>query len=417
MKSQKNIGAIKKCQICSRKNLQTVLDLGHQPIVQAYLTAKQLHEPEITYPLNLCRCRQCGLLQIDYIIDPEVVFPKNYPYRTGLTKMLIINFQELAETLEKKYRLKNDDLIIDIGSNDGTLLNGFKKKGMRVLGVEPTNAARVANKNGIETLQEFFTVKTAKKILKKYGRAKIVTATNVFAHIPNPIELTKNIRGVLRPDGVFVSESQYLMDIIEKLEFDTIYHEHLRFYSLKPLVKLFSLAGMNLADAERISAAGGSIRIYAKPGRGSMSLLAKKLVANEERAGIYSSEALNDFAGKVIAAKNDLVSLLLKLKKDGASIAGIGSPARANTLLGFSKINTHLLDYTCEKSGSPKINLFTPGSHIPVLDEKKLFKKKPDYALILSWHIGYELMAILRKNGYNGKFIMPLPTPKIIPNF
>lgn len=414
MKLQKQTGAVKKCQLCSHKTLQSVLPLGHQPITQAYLTAKQLCEPEITYPLNLCRCPRCGLLQIDYIVSPEAVFPKNYPYRTGLTNMLIRNFRELASTIEKKYCLKRGDLIVDIGSNDGTLLNVFKEKGMKVLGIEPTDAARIANKNGIETLQEFFTGKTAEKILNKRGRAKIVTATNVFAHIPNPLELTKNIKKILRPDGIFASESQYLADIIEKLEFDTIYHEHLRFYSLKPLAKLFSLSGMSLIDVEKISAAGGSIRAYARPGRHPASLRTKKLILAEKKAGIYDSESLNKFAKKIVSAKNDLVSLLLKLKKDGAIIAGVGSPARSNTLLGFSKINTHLLDYTCEKNGSPKIGLFTPGTHIPVVDEKELFQKQPDYALILSWHIGPELIKILRRNGYNGKFIMPLPKPRIV---
>ncbi|MEK7566756.1 MAG: class I SAM-dependent methyltransferase [Patescibacteria group bacterium] len=414
MKQQKDLGAVKKCQICSNPELRIILPLGHQPIVQAYLTENQLSEPEITYPLNLCRCPKCGLLQIDHVINPKFVFPKSYPYRTGLTNMLVRNFRELVVTLEKKYHLKKNDLIIDIGSNDGTLLQGFKEKGMRVLGIEPTNAARVANKNGIETLQEFFTDKTAKKILNKYGEAKIVAATNVFAHIPNPPELTKNIKKILRPDGVFVSESQYLMDIIEKTEFDTIYHEHLRIYSLKPLAKLFSLSGMSLTDAERITAAGGSIRAYAQQGRRKASRQVKNLMAAEETAGIYDVEVLKKFTKKIINAKNDLVALLLKLKRSGATIAGIGSPARANTLLGFTKINTHLLDYACEKSGSPKIGLFTPGTHIPVVDEKRLFEKQPDYALILSWHIGKELMPILRKNGYKGKFIMPLPVPKII---
>src|SRR3989344_5846873 len=211
-----------KCQICGNKNLESVLDWGHQPIVQAYLTKKQLHEPEVTYQLHLCRCAKCGLLQLDSIVAPELVFPKNYPYRTGLTQMLVRNFRQLCDELQKKYNLSKNDLIIDIGSNDGTLLHGFKENGMRVLGVEPTDAAKVAKKNGITTIQEYFTKDTAKKILRKYGKAKIVTATNAFAHIPNPLELTKNIKSVLAPDGVFVSESQYLMDIVEKFEFDPI---------------------------------------------------------------------------------------------------------------------------------------------------------------------------------------------------
>ncbi|QQG42886.1 MAG: class I SAM-dependent methyltransferase [Candidatus Giovannonibacteria bacterium] len=403
-----------KCQICGNKKLESVLNLGHQPIVQAYLTKQQLGKPEMTYPLNLCRCAKCGLLQLDSIIAPELVFPKNYPYRTGLTNMLIRNFRELAGSVEKKYNLSKNDLIIDIGSNDGTLLQGFKEKGVRVLGIEPTDAAKDANKRGIPTIQEYFTQSTAKKILKKYGKAKIVTATNTFAHIPNPVELTKNIKNVLAPDGVFVSESQYLMDIVEKFEFDTIYHEHLRFYSLKPLIKLFALAGMSLIDAERISAAGGSIRVYAAAGKKKMSERAKKLIRDEERAGLYDPKNWARFRTQAISAKNNLLKLLIDLKQKRAKIAGITSSARSNTLLGFTKIDSRILDYSVEKAGSPKIGLFTPGTHIPVLEENKLFKDQPDYALVLSWHIGEELMKILRKNGYKGKFIMPLPTPKII---
>ena len=403
-----------KCQICGNKKLESVLDLGHQPIVQAYLTKQQLGKPETTYPLRLCRCGECGLLQLDSIVAPELVFPKNYPYRTGLTQMLVRNFRQLCDELQKKYNLSKNDLIIDIGSNDGTLLHGFKEKGMRVLGVEPTDAAKVAKKNGITTIQEYFTKDTAKKILRKYGKAKIVTATNAFAHIPNPLELTKNIKSVLAPDGVFVSESQYLMDIVEKFEFDTIYHEHLRFYSLKPLIRLFVLAGMSLVDAERISAAGGSIRVYAAIGKKAISERTKKLIRREVQAGLYNPKNWARFRAQAISAKNSLLKLLIELKQKGAKIAGVTSSARSNTLLGFTKIDSQILDYSVEKAGSPKIGLFTPGTHIPVLEENKLFKDQPDYALILSWHIGDELMKILRKSGYKGKFIIPLPAPKII---
>lgn len=407
------IGHITKCQICSSGKLELILDLGHQPIVQNYLKKEQLHEPEITYPLNLVRCGGCGLLQLNYIVDPCSVFPLNYPYRTGLTNMLIRNFRELADQLEKKFNLQTRDLIVDIGSNDGTLLQGFKDKGMHVLGIEPTDAAKDANKNGIPTLQTYLDKFAVKKALKKYGSARIVTATNVFAHINNVPELMQNIKKLLGDNGIFVSESQYIMDIFEKLEFDTIYHEHLRFYGLKPLVKLFKLHHMSLVDAERIEAAGGSIRVFAKKGQHAMSARAKKLIDAEEQAGLYNSKILHERAARIRQAKHNLVELLIKCKKTGGKIVGIGSPARANTLLGFTHIDGTFLDYTGEKNGSPKIGLYTPGTHILVVDEKKLYKEQPEFALILSWHIGHELIKIFKKNGYKGKFIMPLPNPKI----
>jgi SAM-dependent methyltransferase len=292
------VGHVKECQICSHKKLEPIISLGHQPIVQEYLTAENLHEAEVTYPLNLCRCPKCGLVQLDYTVPPKLVFPTSYPYRTGLTNMLIRNFQSLADTLEKEYSFNPKDLIIDIGSNDGTLLKPFKEKGLRVLGVEPTGAAKVANKNGIETLEAFYDKKTAEKIVKKYGTAKFIACTNAYAHINNPVELTKNIAHVLAPDGVFVSESQYLMDIIEKLEFDTIYHEHLRFYSLKPLQHLFKLAGMTIVDAERISAAGGSIRVYAMKGKRAQSVRVKRLIEAERKSRHIHFKKISGFCRK-----------------------------------------------------------------------------------------------------------------------
>ncbi len=414
--SNSNYGFIKNCQICEYGELETILAYGHQPIVQNYLAAAQLHEPEMTYPLNFCRCPSCGLLQLDYIIDPKLVFPVTYPYRTGLTNMLIKNFHSLADELEHNYGLKKNDLIVDIGSNDGSLLRVFKEKGLRVLGIEPTAAAEDANRNNVETVQEYFSEAVAEKVVKKYGRAKVVTLTNAFAHIPDVVGIMKGIEALLDEDGIFVSESQYLLDMMTGLELDTIYHEHLRFYSLKPLQALFAAVGFSLVDAERITAAGGSIRVYAKKGRHQTSKRVNELISIEEDAGLYDSNKLKQFAQKMIEAKHELMALLIKCKKENARIAAIGSPARSNTLLGFVHIDNQLIDYACEKTGSPKIGLFTPGAHIPVVDEKKLLADHPEYALILSWHIGEELMAIMKKSGYRGKFILPLPKPRIIGN-
>ncbi len=412
---KKNItGPVLVCQICGAKNLATILSLGHQPIVQEYLTEKALHESEVTYPLNLVRCATCGLLQIDYIPEPAKVFPPHYPYRTGLTNMLIRNFQELAEIISRDYHFKTGDLIVDIGSNDGTLLQCFKDKGMKVLGVEPTGAAKVANKNKIPTIEKFFDEESADMILKKYGKAHVITSTNAFAHINDAKGLAKNVAKLMDKDSIFVSESQYLMDIIKKLEFDTIYHEHLRFYSLKPLIRLLKDAGLSVVDAERINAAGGSIRVYAKKGKFPSSKNVTDLIKEEEKAGLYNEKTLKNFAKRIYTAKNDLLALLLKCKKEGASIVGLTSSARSNTLLGFSKINETILDYACEKKGSPKIGLYTPGTHIPVVDETRLLEDQPDFALVLSWHIGEELIKKTKAAGYKGKFIIPLPIPRIV---
>ena len=226
--------------------------------------------------------------------------------------------------------------------------------------------------------------------------------------------MIRAVKTLMNKESVFVSESQYLADIVEKLEFDTVYHEHLRFYALKPLIRLAKDAGMSVVDAYRISAAGGSIRVFMKVGSHQPSERIGEILREEEKLGLYDTKTLLAFGEKVIAAKNDLLALLLKVKKTGVTIAGVSSAARSNTLLGFSKINTHLVSYAGEKRGSPKIGLFTPGMHIPVVDEEIIFSEQPEYALILSWHIGDELMRIYRKLGYKGKFIMPLPIPKVI---
>lgn len=409
-----HIGPVDACQVCGNRSLRLVLDLGNQPIVQNYLTAKRLREPEETYPLRVVRCPRCGLLQLDYVVPPEKVFPRSYPYRTGLTNMLLRNFESLAAELQSAGMFGKNDLVVDIGSNDGSLLKSFKKRGARVVGVEPTDAAKDAVRAGIPTIQDFFTSRSVKVIRKQYGAARVVTATNVFAHINDTMSLVKNIRALMHADGVFVSESQYVMDIIEKLEFDTIYHEHLRFYGLKPLIKLFSSCGMSLVDAERIHAAGGSIRVYAKKGSHPMSARTKALIRAEEKAGLYTDAGLARFSERVQNARRDLLALLLREKKAGKRIAGLSSSARSNTLLGFTHIDTGIVEYAGEKKGSPKIGMYTPGTHIPVVDEARIVKEQPDLLLMLSWHIGEELAKKMRAAGYKGKFIIPLPKPRII---
>lgn len=405
---------IKKCQICGSDDLSIILPLGHQPPVHAHLTKNDLNQEEIYFPLNLCDCSRCGLKQLDYVVDPKVIFYPEYPYFTGLTNALVNNFRQMAVAVIKRCHLTARDLVVDIGSNDGTLLRGFKDKKIQVLGVEPTDVAKVANKKGILTLQKFFNLKTAKEIVKKYGQAKIITAANVFAHIDDLYGLLRGIKYLLRDDGLFVSESQYLMDTVEKTEFDCIYHEHLRYYSLKPLMYAFKKAGFSMIDAERINVAGGSIRIYAVKGKKSPSKRIKKLIKEEERAGLYDKTALQKFSNKVHIAMRDLLAILINLKKQNKTIVGIGAPGRSNTMLNFAHIDTRFLDYACEKSGSPKIGLFTPGTHIPIMDEEMLIREQPDYGLLLSWHIGKELIKKLRERGFKGKFIVPLPTPKII---
>ncbi len=414
MTTMEKIGRMTSCQVCGNAELNKIFSLGHHAPVHGHLTAESLHEPEMVYPLNLCRCPNCGLMQLDYIVDPKVLFYPAYPYFTGMTNMLINDFRNLRDVLMQHYGVKPNDLVVDIGSNDGTLLQGFKEGGAKVLGVEPTNVAIVAQKNGIDTLQEFFSEDTVNKIIARYGRAKAVTATNMFAHVNDVYGLAKGIVSILDDDGIFVSESQYLVDMIEKTALDTIYHEHLRYYSLKPISTLLSMVGMSIVDAERIGAAGGSIRVYAKKGLHFPSQCLTELLQNEEKLGVYNNDLFQKLAVKANKLKHDLMAILVKCKQEGKRIAGIGAPGRSNTLLNFIKIDSNILDYAAEKKGSPKIGLFTPGTHIPIVDEEIIFSDQPDYGLLLSWHIADELVPKLKNRGFRGKFIVPLPEPRII---
>ncbi len=407
-------GTIESCQICKGRTLQPVIDLGYHPPCDSLLTETQLHEPENFYPLNIVRCADCGLVQLDYIVPPTIVFHKEYPYRTGITQILVNNFKELASLTTQFFEPSQKNLVVDIGSNDGTSLLQFKTKGFRVLGVEPTNIALLALKNGVPTIQDFFSSKIARKIVKTHGHASVVVASNVFAHINNITSFMDGLSQLLSKDGLFISESQYLMDILEKLEYDTIYHEHLRFYSLKPLIGLFRKSGFSLVHAERITVAGGSVRVFAKKGNHPMSKATKQLLKIEEKKGLYKEAVYRDFRKRVAISRLRLVTLLNQLKLRGKHIVGISSPGRSSTILNYCHIDPVLIPYTAEQSNSLKLGLFTPGTHVPIIDEKKLFKEQPDYAVLFSWHIAGTIIKKLRAKGLRSKFIIPLPSPKIL---
>ena len=402
-----------KCQICSSQKLQKFLSLGHQPVPDVFLTAKQLNEPEVSYPLEVYFCEDCCLVQLGYAVDPEILF-KEYHYNTGTNASLKRNFTELVDLLVKKFDLSSKDLAIDIGSNDGTLLQGYLKYKIKILGIDPSSVADLAIKNGIPTIKDFFSETLADALIKKYGKAKMITATNVFAHIMEFDSFMKGIRKILADDGVFVTESHYLLNMVKEMQYDSIYHEHLRYYSLRPLMKLFERFGMQVFDAERISTHGGSIRVYACHGNTrKTSKNIEEITKLEQKDGMYKKETFFNYGKNVFENKLRLQEILIGLKKKNKSIAGIGAPAKGNTLLNYCDITPDILDFIAETS-LLKIGKFTPGMHIQVVDEKEIFKRQPEYALLLSWNIKEILIPKLKKAGYRGKFIVPNPVPKIV---
>ena len=410
-------GHIDRCQVCNSNKLNLILDLGHQPLCDSLLTKEMLNQPETTYPLRMFWCEECSLAQLDYCVDGSVVFHPDYPYRTGVTKELVEYLNGMSSSLISKYNLKHDDLVVDLGSNDGTLLMGFKEHGIKVLGVEPTNIAKLANQNGIETVQEFFTVDVANEIKNKYGEASIVVATNMFAHMASIGEVVSGIETILKDDGVFVFENHYLLDVIQGGQFDTIYHEHLRTYSLKSLIKLFSYYDFTITDVERGSRYGGNIRVHVTKGKNRpVSENVTALLNLEENSDLYKLETYRKFAERVKKAKKDFMNFLLKIKDDGKTIVANSCPGRSVTLLNYYGVDADLIPYIAEQPTSLKLGMFLPGKLIPVVNNEILIKEQPDYVILLAWHYAEPIMEQLKARGLKSNFIIPLPDLKIVKN-
>jgi SAM-dependent methyltransferase len=406
---------IKSCQICGTGSLEPKLFVGYIPPVNTMPEVGSIPQEQPAFPLELVRCSSCGHVQIGLEVDAEVLFPYSYPYLSGTTRILRENFANLYQETCTIMELGADDLIIDIGSNDGSLLINFFEGGHRVLGVEPSKAGEVARERGVDTLTAYFGLETAKKVLAENGKAKVMTAANVFAHITNPHNVVEAIIELLDDNGIFISESHYLGDLLETVQYDTIYHEHLRYYHLGSLITLFEQHGLEVFKVTRIPTHGGSIRVYtARKGQREIDASVTELLAEEEAKGVLNGTALDNFRERVIQSKLDLHALFAPIKKAGGKIYGIGAPSRASTLINYVGLDDGLLNCVVEVSSSHKLNKYIPGTRIPVLDEQVLFDDQPEYALLLSWHIADDLMAILKKNGFKGKFIVPLPKPYVV---
>ncbi len=402
------------CQVCGCADLEPSLFLGYQPPVNQMRPVGQPPHEQPAYPAQLLYCPQCQLVQLGLIVDPEILFPPDYPYTSGTTRILRENFAQMYREVMDIYPLKQNDLVVDIGSNDGTLLSNFHNAGHRVHGVEPTERGVEAGEKGIKTTISFFNADAAQCVLDEDGPARIVTATNVFAHIENVHDIVRAIEMLLDDDGIFISESHYLVSLLETLQYDTIYHEHLRYYSLHSLQYLLQTHGLEVIHARRIPTHGGSIRVYAaRAGIYPVQSSVGELLAQEQTTGIDAA-ALSLFTERVAQSKLNLYRMLCDIKACGYHVVGIGAPSRASTLVNYVGLDSQLLDAVLEIRGSHKIDKCMPGTLIPVLEEGYLFEHQPEYALLLSWHIADELIPKLREKGFRGQFIVPLPEPQII---
>ena len=404
------------CRMCKDTKLVKFLDLGFTPPADRFLRRDQLREPETYYPLEVVLCMNCGLAQLSYVVSPEILYRHDYPYESSLTATGRQHWAEFAHTVTKRLQLGSDDLVVDIGSNVGTLLESFRSNGTRVLGVEPaSNIVRIADKKGIETFNEFFSPEIAESVFKQKGRVSVVTATNVFAHVDDLYSLVEGVKVMTAASGVLVVEAPYFGNLVKELEYDTIYHEHLSYLSILPMKSFFQRLGMEIFDIEERDIHGGSIRVYVSfQGKMPISPAVGEFIEREKRMGIHSLEVLNEFARNVELNRQQLIWLLRKLKHEGKRIAGVSAPAKGMTLLNYSRLGKETIDFITEKS-TLKIGRFTPGTHIPVFPDQKLIDEMPDYALLLAWNFSHEIMRNLDDYvSRGGKFIIPIPEPHIV---
>ena len=402
---------IDECQSCKSKNIVNFLSLGKVPIANEIYSFNLKKFKQISYPLDLFFCKNCNLIQLGYEVDPQIVFPKNFPYTSSSTKALRDNFEKLSKKCRQKFKLNKKHLVVDIGSNDGNLLSFFKNY-CKVLGVTPENIGKIAIKKGIPTIIDFFNRKIAKKILRENGKAKLVTSTNTFAHVPDVNGFVKAVSNILDEKGIFITESHYFLDLQKTFQYDTIYHEHLRYYSLKSLQYIFKNNNLEIFDVEKIDTNGGSIRVFAcNKNTYSIKNSVNKMIENEKK--YINLEKLKLFSLEVENKKNKLFELIKDLNLKKKKIFGIGAAARASTLINYVGLNNYI-HKVLEVKGSKKIGFYMSGTKIPICDEEILYTEKPDYLVLLSWHISDIIIPKLRQKNFKGKFIIPLPEPKIL---
>ncbi|KAF0171857.1 MAG: C-methyltransferase [Limisphaerales bacterium] len=407
---------MKTCRVCNSTDLAQFLDLGFTPPADRFLRREQLAEPETHYPLtvNLCQC--CGFVQLGQVVSPEVLYRQDYPYESSITRSGQAHWNEFARTVVQRFGLTADDLVVDIGSNVGVLLSAFRANGPRILGVDPaSNIVRIAERNGVETINEFFNQAVAADIRKATGPATVITGTNVFAHVDDLAGFMRAVDHLLNERGVFIFEAPYFVNLVGQLEYDTIYHEHLSYLSLRPLVPFFRKFGMEIFDVEQRDIHGGSFRVYvARRGQHPVCDEVQHLLDLEKQAGIHSLDTLNAFADRVARNRQDVLNFLRGLRQQGKTIAAVSAPAKGMTLLNYCRLGPETLDFATEKS-TLKIGRFTPGTHIPVVPDSELMARKPDYVLLLAWNFAKEIIRNLdayREAG--GKFIIPIPHLKVL---
>lgn len=401
--------------MCKSSDLYQFLDLGFQPPADEFLRKEQLVYPRTYFPLEVLMCRRCGLAQLSKVVSPEVLYRHDYPYEASTTRTGREHFAKFAGEASARFGLDHRDLVIDVGSNVGVLLSNFKANGARILGIDPAaNIVRIAEKNGVPTLNELFSAELAARVRGEHGRASVVTATNCFAHIDDLDDVVRGLDTLLTPKGVFILEAPHFLELIKDLEYDTIYHEHLSYLSMKPLIPFFRDRGFEVFDVVQQHIHGGSFRVFVgRKGAYKPGPRVGDCLRAETRAGLHQEKTLKRFSAAVEKNRRDLLWLLHSLKHKGKTIAAVSAPAKGMTLLNYCRIGPEVLDFVTEKS-TLKIGRYTPGTHIPIHPDSELLRRKPDYALLLAWNFAHEIMSNLKEYvRAGGRFIVPIPRPRV----
>ena len=403
------------CLVCGTTSIEMFLDLGSTALANKFLSEEELAKPEVRHPLRVGFCHTCGHVQLTVLVPPADMFT-DYLYVSSASDTLKGHFADLAGTLTRRHQLGGDDLVIDIGCNDASLLQCFREHGVRTLGVDPAiNLAEFAAGTGIERYQGFFGADTAPEIVEGHGKASLITCTNTFPHIPELQGFVAGLDRALAPGGVFVLEAHYLVDLLEQLAFDTVYHEHVSYWALGPMQKLFERFGMEVVRAERLPIHHGQLRASVmRRGEGEVDASVGELLAAEQELGIDRFETYVELAERTRKIKTDLLDCLRGLKAKGRSLAGYGAPAKGSTLLEYLEIGPDLLDFIADRSVL-KQGRYTPGSHIPIVAPERLLEDRPEYVLLLAWNFADEILgqqAEFREQG--GKFVLPIPEVRIV---